>query len=42
MKVPDAGDGWERSSIAGNERKVYEVFPGTFAEMINTLRTITP
>lgn len=41
MKVPDAGDGWERGSIAENERKVYEVFPGTFPEMINTLRTIT-
>jgi len=42
MKVSDAGDGWERGSISGNEKKVYEVFQKTFLEMIDTLHIITP
>jgi hypothetical protein len=42
MKVSDSGDGWGRGSIARNERKVYEIFRGTFLEMIDTLRIITP
>jgi len=42
MKVSDTGDGWGRGSLAGNEKKAYEVFRGTFLEMIDTLHTITP
>ena len=42
MKVSDAGDGWERASISGNEKRAYEDFQKTFLEMINTLHIITP
>ena len=42
MKVSDAGDGWEKGSISGNEKRIYEVFQKTFTEIIDTLRTITP
>jgi hypothetical protein len=42
MKVSDAGDGWERASISGNEKRVYEVFQKTFQEMIDTVHMITP
>jgi uncharacterized protein YkuJ len=42
MKVSDAGDGWEKGSISGNEKRIYEVFQKTFTGMIDTLRTITP
>ncbi len=42
IRVSDAGDGWERASISGNEKRAYEDFQKTFLEMINTLHTITP
>lgn len=41
MKVSDAGDGWGRGSISGNEKKVYEIFRKSFLEMIDTVRIIT-
>jgi hypothetical protein len=41
MKVSDAADGWGRSSILGNEKKVYEIFRRSFLEMIDTIRIIT-
>ncbi len=41
MKVSDAGDGWGRGSISGNEKKVYEIFRTSFLEMIDTVRVIT-
>ena len=41
MKVSDGGDGWERDSIAGNEKKVYEVFRSALLEMIDSIRIIT-
>jgi hypothetical protein len=42
IKVSDGGDGWERGSIAGNEKRVYEAFQKTFLEMINSIHIITP
>lgn len=41
IKASDAGDAWEKGSISGNEKRVYEVFQKTFLGMIETLRTIT-
>ncbi len=42
IKVTDAGDGWVRGSITGNEKRVYELFQKSFLKMIDTLRPITP
>ncbi len=36
-KVSEEGDKWNRDSISGNEKKVYEVFQKTFMEMINSI-----
>lgn len=42
MKITDAGDGWQKASISGNEKRAYELFQKRFLEMIDTLRPITP
>ena len=42
MKVSDAGDGWEKASISGNEKRAYEDFQKTFLGMIDRLYVITP
>ena len=42
MKVSDGGRKWERESISGNEKRVYEVFQKTFLQIIDTLHIITP
>ncbi len=42
MKVTDAGDGWEKTSISGNEKRVYELFRKNFLQMIDTLRSKSP
>jgi hypothetical protein len=41
MKVSGAGEKWERGSVSGDEKRVYEVFRKTFLKMIDTLRTVT-
>jgi hypothetical protein len=41
MNVSGAGDRWEKGSISGNEKRVYEMFRKTFLKMIDTLRTVT-
>ncbi len=42
MKVSDAGEAWERGSISGDEKRVYETFRRAFLKMIDTLRIVTP
>ncbi len=42
MKVSDKGNEWERESISGSEKRVYEVFKKTFLGMIDSLCVITP
>jgi len=42
MKVSDGGREWDKGSISGNEKRVYEVFQKTFLQIIDTLRIITP
>jgi len=37
LKISEEGKDWERESISGNEKKVYEVFQKTFMEMINSI-----
>jgi len=37
FKVSEEGDRWNRESLSGNEKKVYEVFQKTFMEMINSI-----
>src|SRR4030042_5369987 len=41
MKVSDGGREWDKGSISGNEKRVYEVFQKTFLQIIDTLRIIT-
>jgi hypothetical protein len=42
MKVSAGGREWEKGSISGNERRVYEAFQKTFLQIIDTLHIITP
>ena len=42
MRVSDDGREWEKGSISGNEKRVYEVFRKTFLQIIDTLHIITP
>lgn len=37
LKISKEGKDWERDSISGNERKVYETFQKTCMEMINSI-----
>ena len=37
LKISQKGKDWERDSISGNERKVYEAFQKTCTEMINSM-----
>lgn len=37
-KVSDKGDAWEKGTISGNEKKVYETFRKAFMEMINSIQ----
>ncbi len=37
LKISEEGKDWERESISGNEKKVYEAFQKTFMEMINSI-----
>ncbi len=38
MKVSDKGDAWEKRTISGNEKKVYETFQKSFMEMIDSVQ----
>jgi hypothetical protein len=38
LKVSETGENWDRRSISGNEKKVYEVFRKGFLEMTDSIR----
>ena len=42
LKISEEGKGWERGSISGNEKKVYEDFQKTFIEMMNSIQIKKP
>jgi hypothetical protein len=42
MRVSDEGRGWDKDSISGNEKGVFEVFQRTFLQIIDTIHIITP
>jgi uncharacterized protein YkuJ len=42
LKVSGTGEKWDRGSISGNERKVYEVFRKGFLEMIDSIQIKNP
>jgi hypothetical protein len=37
MKTSEEGKDWEKHSISGNERKIYETFQRGFMEMVNSI-----
>jgi len=37
MKISEEGKDWERDSISGNEKKIYETFQRGFMEMVNSI-----
>lgn len=37
MKTSEEGKDWEKGSISGNEKKVYEAFHRSFIEMVNSI-----
>lgn len=37
MKISEEGKNWERDSISGNEKKVYEIFQKGFMEMVSSI-----
>jgi uncharacterized protein YkuJ len=37
LKISEKGEDWERESISGNEKKVYEAFKKGFMEMISSI-----
>jgi hypothetical protein len=39
MTVSNEGDKWNKDSISGNEKKVYETFKKNFMEMVDSVRT---
>jgi uncharacterized protein YkuJ len=41
-KVSKAGDKWNKDSISGNEKRVYEIFKKQFMEMIESVRIKNP
>ena len=38
LKTSEEGKAWEKESISGNEKKVYETFQKSFMEMINSIQ----
>ena len=42
LKVSDEGKSWDKESISGNEKKVYEIFQKTVSEMIESLSLKNP
>jgi len=41
-KVSDKGDAWEKATISGNEKRVYETFQKAFMEMIDSIQIKNP
>lgn len=42
FKVSEKGKDWEKGSISGNEKKVYEAFQKSFMEMMDSIQIKTP
>jgi hypothetical protein len=42
LKVSGEGDDWNRESISGNEKRVYETFQKTFMQMMDSIRIQHP
>ena len=42
VKVSEEGERWNKDSISGNEKKVYETFKKNFMEMIDSVRIKNP
>jgi hypothetical protein len=42
LKVSETGENWDRGSISGNEKKVYEVFRKSFLEIVDSIQIKTP
>jgi len=42
MRISNSEREWEKASISGNEKRVYEVFQKTFLQIIDTIHIITP
>ncbi len=42
LQVSNEGKNWDKESISGNEKKVYETFRKTASEMIDSLRIQSP
>lgn len=38
LKISEKGEAWERKSISGNEKKIYEAFQKIFMVMIDSIR----
>jgi hypothetical protein len=42
LQVSSEGRSWDKESISGNEKKIYETFQKTASEMIDSLRLQNP
>jgi hypothetical protein len=42
FKVSEKGKDWEKGSISGNEKKIYEVFQKSFMEMVDSIQIKNP
>lgn len=42
LQVSSEGRNWDKESISGNEKKIYEIFQKTASEMIDSLRLQNP
>jgi hypothetical protein len=42
LKVSEKGKDWEKGSISGNEKKIYEVFQKSFMEMVDSIQIKNP
>jgi hypothetical protein len=40
--VSEVGNKWDRDSISGSEKKVYDIFQKSFMEMIDSIRIKSP
>jgi hypothetical protein len=38
LKISEERKGWEKGSISGNEKRVYETFQKAFMEMIDSIK----
>jgi hypothetical protein len=42
LKVSDKGEDWEKRSISGNQKKVYQTFQKSFMEMVDSVQIKSP